>query len=285
MDLTSPSTQTFVPTRNYSFDALAEVYNQGRVDYIVPMPMNGKRMAEYVHDYDIDLDASMVAISADQLELGLIMLGVRDDRSWITRLGIIPERRGHKVGQRLAELMIGASRAMKIRRMQLEVIQGNEPAHRLFSKLDFVETRELMIIRRPPSKVDAALAPQAAEITDMKPSEVSEYIAKRSPDAAWTEEPRSLLHVQGLQGLFCTLPSGETGWAIYQRMPFQLTHFVINPDASEDMTAALLRTIHSRNPMHDTKIENVPRGYAGWPVFQKFGYLEVFSRIEMYLYL
>jgi hypothetical protein len=34
--------------------------------------------------------------------------------------------------------------------------------------------------------------------------------------------------------------------------------------------------------MHDTKIENLPRTHPSWQDFQTLGYLEVFSRIEMY---
>lgn len=37
-----------VPIAQYSMDDLAAIYNRARVDYIVPMPMNGKRMAEYI---------------------------------------------------------------------------------------------------------------------------------------------------------------------------------------------------------------------------------------------
>src|SRR2546423_6025746 len=90
---------TGVAASAYNFDTLAEIYNQARVDYIVPMPMNGKRMAEYVHNYDVDLDMSLIACNTDGEPCGLIMAGLRRDRSWVTRLGVIPHKRRAHVGQ------------------------------------------------------------------------------------------------------------------------------------------------------------------------------------------
>jgi ribosomal protein S18 acetylase RimI-like enzyme len=269
----------------YTFDQLAALYNQARIDYIVPMPMNAKRMAEYVHHYDIDLGASQVALDGDQLEAGLIMIGLRDWRSWATRLGVIPERRGHKIGQYLMELLIEASRARGVRRMQLEVIKGNEPAYRLFRKLGFEAVRELLVIRRPPGAVPAKLAPVGAFVTPVHPDEIPFLLHHRDPNVAWTEETPSLIHANSLNGLYITLPSGETGWVVFQRLPFQLTHFVITPGASDEMAQALLYSVHRRHALQDTIVENLPRHHSTWQAFQKLGYIEVFSRIEMILTL
>ena len=50
-----------VPASQYTYQQLADVYNQTRIDYIVPMPMNAKRMQEYIDHYDLDLDNSIIA--------------------------------------------------------------------------------------------------------------------------------------------------------------------------------------------------------------------------------
>src|SRR5687768_8026651 len=89
-----------VSTSRYDFTELADIYNRAREDYIVPMPMNAKRMQEYVASYDVSLDSSLVAIAKDDEDIdGICMLGVRDERSWITRLGVIPMRRRRKSGE------------------------------------------------------------------------------------------------------------------------------------------------------------------------------------------
>lgn len=283
-DKTMPLAPTFMQTSHYTFDQLADIYNQTRVDYIVPMPMNGKRMAEYVHDYDVDLDSSTVALNAKHHPSGIVMLGLRGNRSWITRLGILPNQRGQKIGQALTEMCIEKSLERYVTRIQLEVIKGNDPAYQLFLKLGFVDVRELLVIRRPPGISVAENAFEGAEITELTSREILTCLSQRKGDIAWTEDTASLLNLSQLTGFSVSMPSGELGWLVYQLTPFQLTHIVINTDASPEMTQTLVFHLHQRHPKHDTKIENLPRDNSAWPVLHRAGYLEVFSRIEMYRY-
>ena len=278
-------TVTAVPASRYSIEQLADLYNQARVDYIVPMPMNGKRMAEYVRDYDIDLDASAVALNEFQEEAGLIMTGLRGKRSWATRLGVIPSRRGRHIGQFLMERLLQESSKRGVSRVQLEVIRGNEPAIQLFLKLGFRPVRNLLVVRRPPSVPPADLAPSAEAdigVTELTSSQIEAHLrARDSSGVAWTEETASLLHVGNLAGLSVVMPNGEAGWIIFQRTAFQITHVVLSPGGDEDMAHALLYNLHKRFPMQDTKVENLPADHPAWPIFQRLGYLEVFARTEM----
>lgn len=282
-----PSSATAVLASQYSYDQLADIYNQARVDYIVPMPMNAKRMAEYVRDYDVDLNVSAVALNSEALELGVCMLGVRGERTWITRLGVIPERRGKRIGQFLTEQMLENSRALRARRVQLEVIKGNTPAINLFQKLGFEPVRELMVVRRPPSIPDDSLNSSGAEVTALENTEIAALLHdyEHTQQVAWTEERASLMNSGNLRGLRAVLPSNESGWLIFQRLPFQLTHFVFSPSCSADLLRALLHAVHKTHHAQDTKIENLPADHIAWRVMQQFGYLEVFRRIEMYLHL
>ena len=173
-----------------------------------------------------------------------------------------------------------------MRLVQLEVITGNDPAIGLFKKLGFQETRELLIIRRPPMKLPSHLIiADDVRMKDIVNSQIPTYLAEREAGAAWTEESYSLLNAGGLKGIHITLDDGETGWIIFQHTPFQLTHFVFSPNTSIAMKRALIGAVHTRYPMQDTKIENVPREDPTWAVFQEYGYVESFSRIEMFLYL
>src|SRR5258708_5102480 len=278
----SSSDRSFVSASSYSFEQLADIYNRTRVDYIVPMPMNSKRMADYVRLYDVDLGLSTVALDGDFSPIGLIMIGIRGTHAWITRLGVLPEQRRYRVGQDLMEISIGKLQEFGVRRVQLEVITGNEPAYRLFMKLGFVENRQLLVIRRPPVAVPANSLPMGSVVSELDAQAVAHCLQHRETHLAWTEATASLLNTQALRGISISLPSGETGWLIYQFAAFELTHVVLNPGASLDMISALIRQLHKQHPMHDTKIENLPRDHPAWQEFQKLGYLEVFSRIEMH---
>lgn len=270
-----------VPTSTYDFTQLADIYNRAREDYIVPMPMNPKRMQEYVSSYDISLDSSFVALAKDDEEVdGICMLGVRDERTWITRLGVIPSRRRRKSGEFLMRAEMDESRRIGKKFMQLEVIKGNDPAHRLFLKLGFVPTRELLVIRRPPSTLNHDLIPKM-EIEPIPDEMIFSLLEERDDKAAWTEETPSLRNAGNMKGLRVRLESGERGWIIFQRSPFQLSHFVLAAQCSEEMMAALIAAVHSQHPLQDTKIENLASLHPTWPVYKRMGYMIAFERIEM----
>ena len=82
--------------------------------------------------------------------LGVNMLGLREDRAWITRLGVIPNTRRNGVGQALMESLMEQAARLSIKFVMLEVIKNNTPAHQLFLKLGFYEVGELLVLRRSP---------------------------------------------------------------------------------------------------------------------------------------
>lgn len=281
------ATPLAIPASECNYEQLATIYNKARTDYIVPMPMNAARLESYVREHDIDLDASVVLLNPALEPIGVGMLGLRDRRGWITRLGMLPAYRGYKGGEFIMRQLIENARAWGANLIQLEVIQGNEPAHRLFLKLGFVPTRELLVIRHPPGLPRADLLQPECHVTPMTLDEVLSCLQHRPPGASWIEETPSLLNAGKLKGLRVELPTGRQGWLVYQTALFQLTHFVLClPDDGADAAAyALLYTLHQQNPRQDTKVENISASEIPWHVFQKMGYVEAFRRIEMALTL
>lgn len=272
-----------VPAKEFSFEQLADVYNQARVDYIVPMPMNAKRMSEYVHNYDIALDGSYVSYNSQNLSTGIGMLGIRDQRGWITRLGVIPQRREKGIGQYLMESMLQYASDQGCTLVQLEVIVGNDPARHLFEKLGFEVTRDLMIIRRPPGIPETNVNYDAYEVRDIAHDQFAELLPQRQDKPSWVEESASLLNTGRLSGYHVTAPSGEKGWVLFQRSPFQLQHIVFSEADNTALVRAMLYIVHSRNAMQDTKVENVPVSDPLWNAYKASGYVEVFRRTEMVL--
>ena len=278
---------THVPASRYSYEELADIYNRARVDYIVPMPMNAKRMEIYVKSHDVDLDASLVVFDHAGEMAGVGMLGVRGQRGWITRVGVLPEQRGKNLGHYLMTRLREAAQARGIQLIQLEVITNNTPAYRLFLKLGYRETRQLLVVRRPPGKLHMEAPAPDAVVSPLDDGQIHECLAQRSSGDSWIEETPSLIQAGSLKGLRVTLPTGESGWVIYQSTVLQLGYFVLHTPAPvrDLMTRTLLYQVHTRHPIQDTKVENIPALDLRWPVFQEMGYVEAFRRIEMYLYL
>jgi ribosomal protein S18 acetylase RimI-like enzyme len=269
-----------VPASYFSIDQLVAAYNQTRVDYLVPMPMNAARLAEYVRMYDVDLDRSWVAVDGDQI-LGLAMLGVRPDRTWITRLGVLPVKRRRGTGEALMRALLDASDQLGIGCTCLEVIKHNTPAHTLFLKLGFSETRELLILRRPPGPPTEV---PAAEVEWHDRAAALTLLNARPATPAWTNETPSLTHLENVAGLSLRLSDGTTGWLVFERQLFVLSHFSLLTLQGDSVALgrALLAHLYQRYPDLDTHTENIPVDDPHLPAFFDSRFVESFRRIEMY---
>jgi len=271
-----------VPASQFTFDELVAAYNQTRVDYIVPMPMNVARLREYVNNYDVDLDASAVAVAGDQI-LGLAMLGVRPGHTWITRLGVLPVKRRYGTGRLLMEYLIAQSRRLQADYIVLEVIKNNTPAHRLFLKLGFRERRELLVVRRPPGPPVTDVNHYHCETLGHR--EAMELLHQRRGIPSWLDDTPSLENAGSLAALRVELETGDQGWVVYQNTVFQLGRLVLQTESgdSHHVGLALAHALHTRHPTQDTKSENLPTTDPHWPALQASGYIESFGRIEMRL--
>jgi ribosomal protein S18 acetylase RimI-like enzyme len=269
-----------VPASQFSIDDLTGIYNQTRVDYMVPMPMNAARLTEYIAVYDVDLEHSLVAMQGDDLR-GVAMLGVREGRAWITRLGVIPTTRRNGVGEALMIGLIEQAERLNIQFDMLEVIKNNVPAHTLFHKLGFYEIGELLVLRRSP------MQPPAPIIADARRLERAESLILVGRDRGtqpWTNQSESLVNANEISGLQLTLADGSRGWLVYQRQKFTLTRFIYKTESGDPvkMAYAFLSHLHHQYPRLDTQLENIQVNDPHLPAFYEMGYVESFRRIEMW---
>lgn len=275
-----------LPASQFSYEQLTDAYNQTRVDYIVPMPMNAARLREYVRVYDVDLNGSRVAIDNGEI-LGLGMLGRRENRGWITRLGVLPTTRRRGTGQALMSALMESAAERCLQWMWLEVIKGNEPAHRLFQRFGFEETRELLVVRRPPDpsileRSAAHLDDAVKQVTELPHADALMLLAQRRRRPNWLNETESLQHVSNLVALAVERRDGSRGWVCYQPGLMQLTRVTVEVTAGDAtaVTETILQLLHQRHPNQDAVVENIPPDDC-WAGYQKLGYFDTFRRIEM----
>lgn len=275
-------TLKLVPADKFTIEQLTDAYNQTRVDYLVPMPMNVARLKEYIHLYDVDLSKSLVALTNEDI-VGLGMLAIRDNRSWYTRLGVITKQRTRGIGQALMEGMIANSDELLIQENMLEVIVGNEPAYNLFLKLGFHEDRELSILRRAPAPVPTS----SAKVYPMSKGDIFFNLKQRQGYPAWTNQTESLYHAKGIHGFHVYPSSGGHGWLVYQRTLFNLSRIMFDTEGGkqEEIMIEMLKNLHLQHPELDTYTENIPTDDPLLPAFYEMGYFEAFRRIEMHRYL
>jgi ribosomal protein S18 acetylase RimI-like enzyme len=284
--LTTPSESghtsvKLIPASDFSIDQLTEIYNQTRVDYMVPMPMNAARLQEYINAYNVDLDHSLVAMRDNEM-LGVAMLGIRKGRAWITRLGILPNTRRHGAGQALVSGLLEQAARLQIDFSMLEVIKNNTPAHQLFLKLGFYEVGELLVLRRSPTVPPPD--PVVADAQRMERADALVLVARDRGTQPWTNQSETLSNVQDVSGLHITLVDGSRGWLVYQRQKFTLTRFVYKTEVGDPVSVAyaFLSHLHHQYPRLDTQLENIQVNDPHLPAFHQMGYGEAFRRIEMW---
>ncbi len=289
-----------LPASDFSVEELTDAYNRTRTDYLIPMPMNPARMQEYIDLYDVDLSCSRVAMVGDSI-VGLGMLGVRPGMSWITRMGVLPEGRRQKTGTGILAALIDESDRQGLPVIWLEVIKHNLPAHELFRRFLFRETRELIVARRPPGPPrNKAVALKSRKIQYLEHNEVIDLHCRRQERMNWLisadtmrnvrklatpleDVERGALHESPyLSGLQVEFQDGSRGWISYQVTPLQLKRISVEVNSGEPAktTADLLNVMHHLHASQDAVIENIPDDER-WDGFQQAGYFEVFRRIEM----
>lgn len=288
-----------LPASEYSIEELTDAYNLTRTDYLIPMPMNPGRLQEYITLYDVDLACSYVAVSENVI-VGLGMLGIRPDMGWITRLGVLPDGRRRGVGNAILQHLLDEAAKRELPAVWLEVIQGNTPAHELFKKHHFRETRELIVARRPPSVTrNMSAVMRARKVHYLQHNEAIELLCRRQEQSNWLNSVQSMSNVRllatvdepnsnmpyerpHLSGIWVEFHDFSQGWVTYQATTLQLKHInleVIRGDPTQT-AAHLLEFMHRLHASQDAVVENIPDD-ARWPGFQQAGYFEVFRRIEM----
>ncbi len=267
-----------VPANHYTIEQLAGFYNETRVDYMVPMPMNEDRLAEYIHDFDVNLEHSFVAVS-DGKVAGLGMLGIRKKISWVTRLGVVPQNRRHGIGELIMSSMLSASHLMGMENVNLEVIKGNERAISLFRKYGFEEKDEYLVLRRAPSPSKAS--PQG-KMSSLDRNETLRYM-QSAPRQTWINEFESMANTSEVYGMSINLEDGSQGWIIYRKNISTLTHIILHTDRGnpEIVGNCLLQHLHFHCPRLDTYAENIKATDPHVSAFFSMGYFEAFQRIEM----
>jgi len=272
-----------IPAEKFTHQELTDLYNQTRVDYLVPMPMSVDRLTEYIHDFDVDVSHSAVARTADGQVLGLGMLGVRQNRAWVTRLGVLPVTRRSGAGDALMDYMLKQADALNLAETHLEVIKDNEPAHRLFLKKGFLETGEYLVMRRAPHAISEQLD---GDVKWLAGDEALDILRTYPNHLTWINALNSMRNAQDVSGIQICLSSGDTGWLVFRNQKFFFSHLVIHTEQGDpvEVGTQLLRHLYFHNPRKDTYAENIHIRDPHLPAFRALSFFENFSRIEMCRY-
>jgi ribosomal protein S18 acetylase RimI-like enzyme len=132
------------PGSTLELGALADLFNSAYEGYVVSFRLDEPTLRFMVEAYDIDLDASRVAVR-DGKPVGLANLAIRGDDGWIGGVGVVAAARRSGIGETLMRAVQDEGLKRGLRRVWLEVIEANEQALHLYEKLGYTVTRELEV--------------------------------------------------------------------------------------------------------------------------------------------
>jgi ribosomal protein S18 acetylase RimI-like enzyme len=254
------------PARSLALGERAELFNAAYEGYLVPFRVDDTALAFMDDAFDIDLDASRIAIR-DGRRVGLGNLGVRGEDAWIGGVGVISAARRTGVGEALMRALHGQARERGIRRVWLEVIFENTGAFALYEKLGYRTVRDVEVWSLAAAG-DAAGAAQEVPAAEAH-AQIRELRTGREP---WQRADGTLAHYADAHGL-----TADGGAAVYRRPTEHVQLLQIAGDA-----APLLRALRALGPV---SMLNVPLDDAVAPALRQLGAAVTIRQHEMLLEL
>jgi GNAT superfamily N-acetyltransferase len=183
-------------------DALTLAFNHAFTGYQASLTQTPETLATMIATNDVSLVHSLVAVDANGELAGIGLLAVREGRGWIGGMGIAPAWRGKGQGELLMRQLIERARTLGLVRLQLEVLNENTPARRLYARVGFRERRPLSIYEGP---VAEPLGEPAPPLPATAPLDVAaalvQFTEMHPVEPSWQREPASLSRTAGLRAI------------------------------------------------------------------------------------
>jgi ribosomal protein S18 acetylase RimI-like enzyme len=252
----------FVPAGPLGLESLATLFNRGYEGYFVPIRLEPEAFAFHAAAWDLDLRAARIAYEGPE-PVAFALLGVRGDRGWIGGMGVVPSHRGRGLGRLAMEAALAEARARGLRRVDLEVIEQNTWAARIYEALGFRDTRMLDVWARPDGTVPpAAVAPRGERVpVEEALAAHPELHAERAP---WQRDLPSLRYMAGvLQAFALRGPHGIEAMALARDVPgaLALVDLEARADAPAGALDGLLAALLAAWPGRTLSFANLPSGH------------------------
>ena len=162
--------------------------------------------ADHVARNDIDLVRSP-RWTVDGELAAIALLAFRGDRMWIGGFGVVPRARGHGMGGVCVADVLGIAREEGAASVELEVLENNPAAIRIYERGGFEQIDELVVWRR--ERLSVRRDADGGTVDAAPRDAASVATIARSPATCWQREPASV----AAAAPFVTLSIGEDGGA------------------------------------------------------------------------
>lgn len=121
-------------------------------DYIIPFQLTETQFKNHIAVNAVDINQSIGAFGADGKMVGFTLNGFGlwngEATAYDAGTGVIPGFRGRGIAREIFEFMTPALKRSGVRQILLEVITENEKAVRLYRRMNFRETRRLLLFEQ-----------------------------------------------------------------------------------------------------------------------------------------
>lgn len=275
-----------IPAASRDHAERAAVWNDAFSDYYTPGSFTAESLAGFERAFSLDLDASRLVLENGR-PVAFGMLGIRDRRSWVGGMGVIPAARRSGHGRRVMEALVASARERGMDVLALEVLVQNVKAVPLYEGLGFRTLRQLEVWDRPAT----ALAPERpVPAAASLPLDQAVRLANRwrpSPLPWQRELAPSIAAFPDMQALVAGKPAGAV--AIFRVIPERIGLLEIGADpaaAPADRDRALdtvLATMFADHPARLMRLLNLPEGEPAGPALERAGAAVVHRQWDMEL--
>lgn len=267
-----------VSASSVSLEAFAAAFTAAFEGYPLPVTVDAAWLARRARFEQHDLSNSIVALEGDE-PAGMAALAVRGERGWVGGFGVVPRWRGRGLSRRLLSELVGRARAAGVRRLSLEVLQGNTAALRLYERAGMTVARDLLILERPADWTGPAAAARAADPEEAPAEELLEHFKRLHPEPpAWQREPASLL-TMNLCGLYLGRRSRPTAYALVKYVAEDEAY--LNDLAAADARHARAMCAALGRLGRALKVQNEPERSPYVAPLLELGFAEVLRQHEM----
>ncbi|MEG0381057.1 MAG: GNAT family N-acetyltransferase [Kurthia sp.] len=125
---------------NFDVTTMTDLWNRSFEDYIVPINMSEEDFMTRINTLNLSTKTSVIA-ELDDEKVGMMLYGEEEFKgektAWIGGMGVIKSMRQHGVGKEILLKTIELAKDEEVDKLFLEVIEGNERAIKLYTKMGF----------------------------------------------------------------------------------------------------------------------------------------------------
>ncbi len=166
------------------------VLNAGFLDYIVKIDFSLPMLLRMIRHDQIDCSLSSIVKDGER-DVGVALIARRGWSCRLAAMAVIPEARGHGVGSWLVDQLLRDAKERGDRAIELEVIEGNDIAVRLYESHGFEPKRQLLSFQAT-HPVDA----REKGLREVDIRHVANQVTRHGlPDLPWQVSGESLAQV------------------------------------------------------------------------------------------